>query len=198
MDRPGFRIHDQYGIYFLTFTTVGWIDVFTRKQIREILLQSLKYCIENKGLVLYAYVVMSNHLHLIARSSEAGDGLSAIVRDFKKFTSISILDWMDDNRQESRRKWMQMIFKQYGRTNPNNTHFQFWQQSNMPKLIVFPKFGYQKLNYIHVNPVRAGYVDHPADYPWSSYRAYYSADRKILLPVEILHFGSETGYVFIP
>ena len=53
--------------YFLTFTVVGWIDVFTRRQYCEIILDSFKYCQLHKNLEIYAYVIMSNHVHLIAR-----------------------------------------------------------------------------------------------------------------------------------
>ena len=96
MNDSGYKIRDPYGIHFLTFTAVGWIDVFTRKETKQILIDSFKYCIENKGLVLYAYVIMTNHVHIIARAEKSTSGLSDIIRDFKKFTSKAIIKWVTE------------------------------------------------------------------------------------------------------
>jgi hypothetical protein len=82
--------------------------------------------------------------------------------------------------------------------NKNNALYQVWQQESRPKEIVLPRFARQKLNYIHYNAVRAGYVDAPEDYPYSSYRNYYAEDREILIPVSILDYGSEEGFIFLP
>lgn len=75
MHDSGYTIRNQYALHFLTFTIVGWVDVFTRKETKQIIIDSLKYCIENKGLILYGYVIMTNHLHLIARADESTTGL---------------------------------------------------------------------------------------------------------------------------
>ena len=64
----GYQISDQEGLYYLTFQVVDWIDIFTRQVYRDIIIESFKYAIENKGLHLFAYVIMSNHVHLIAQS----------------------------------------------------------------------------------------------------------------------------------
>ncbi len=86
------RIIDQKGLNYLTMTVVGWIDVFTRQRYRDILLESLKYCREEKGLMVCAYVIMSNHVHLIAQAKQkATQDLSAILGDFKKFTAKAII-----------------------------------------------------------------------------------------------------------
>jgi REP element-mobilizing transposase RayT len=71
-----FTIHDQNNVYFLTWTTVDWIDIFTRQCYRDIVIESLKYCIQNKGLALHAYVIISNHIHLIARVDRVFDFLT--------------------------------------------------------------------------------------------------------------------------
>ena len=93
-NRTGYYIDDQFGTYFLTFTIVGWVDVFTRKQCKDIVIEALRYCMEHKGLVLNAYALMESHLHLIASAKEGSTGLSAIVRDFKRHTAKSILKWV--------------------------------------------------------------------------------------------------------
>ncbi len=77
-DTKGYVITDQYALHFLTITIVGWIDLFTRKECKDILIESLKYCRENKGLILNAYVIMGSHVHLAACADEKSDGLSAI------------------------------------------------------------------------------------------------------------------------
>ncbi len=80
-----YRIKDETALYYLTFATVGWIDIFTRKRYKDIIVESLQYCQKEKGLELYSWVLMSNHMHLIVKAKE-GYQLSAIIRDFKKFT----------------------------------------------------------------------------------------------------------------
>ncbi|HZV70133.1 MAG TPA: transposase [Saprospiraceae bacterium] len=190
----GYHISDQHATYFMTFTVVGWVDLFTRKECKDIIINSLKYCQENKGLIIYAFALMESHLHLLASSLESSTGLSAIVRDFKKFTSRELMKWIIDNPQESRRDWLRVVFEYHAKFNQNNKHFQVWQQHNMPKVCVQPKFTLQKLNYIHNNPVVAGIVDNPVDYKYSSARNY--ADRTdFVLDVNVLDFGVQVGYV---
>jgi putative transposase len=98
---------------------------------------------------------------------------------------------MNNSGKESRKEWMNLVFKYHAKFNKNNSIYQVWQQESRPKEIVLPRFERQKLNYIHYNPVRAGYVDSPEDYPYSSYRSYYAENKEILLQVTILNYGSE-------
>jgi len=90
-----YKIRDQGAIYFVTFATVYWIDVFTRLLYKEIVVDSLNYCIENKGLKVYAWVIMSNHVHLIIGSDDGK--IEHILRDLKKFTSKAIIEAISDN-----------------------------------------------------------------------------------------------------
>jgi putative transposase len=105
MSVSGYQIRNQHAVHFLTFTICGWVDVFTRKETKQIVIDSFKYCIEKKGLILYAYVIMSNHVHIIAKADEATSGLSDIVRDFKKFTASKLIDWMNNSGKESRKDY---------------------------------------------------------------------------------------------
>jgi putative transposase len=82
MSNGGYKIRNQGASHFITFAVVEWIDVFTRKQYCDIVLDSLKHCQSERGLVLNCWCIMSNHLHLIA--SAKNHDLSDIVRDFKK------------------------------------------------------------------------------------------------------------------
>ncbi|MEO6130901.1 MAG: transposase [Saprospiraceae bacterium] len=194
MSEGGYRITDQYATYFMTFTIVGWVDLFTRKACVQILIDSFKYCQEKKGLILYAYVIMGSHLHIIAAAREGTSGLSAIVRDFKRYTSKQIIEWITENNKESRRSWLDVVFKFYGKYNSNNQIYQVWQQSNRPMQCVTPQFTMQKLNYIHENPVKAGLVDKPEDYRYSSARNYLR-EKVVILDVQVLDYGSTIGYV---
>ena len=106
-----YQIRNQEGICFLTFQIVGWVDVFSRIHYKDIIIESLSYCRKEKGMELFAYVIMNNHIHLIIRS-RSGD-LSALVRDYKKYTSKQILHTILEIN-ESRREWMIMIFSFYG------------------------------------------------------------------------------------
>lgn len=169
------------GHYFVTFATVGWIDVFTRKRYVEILLDSLQFCQTQKGLRIHAWCIMSNHVHLVitAGSVPLGD----VLRDLKKFTARQILQSITDET-ESRREWMLYLFRQAGEKNANNEQYQFWQQDNKPMELYTNKFIDQKINYIHENPVEAGLVAKAQDYTWSSAKDY--CDEKGILPIEFL------------
>ncbi len=195
MDKKGYTIDNQYAAYFLTFTVVGWVDLFTRPACKTILIDSLKYCQEHKGLIVHAYVIMSNHVHLVLRAEEGSAGLSAIIRDFKKFTSKSLLKWVLTSSQESRREWLEIVFKHHGIRNTNNTTYQVWQQKSCPKILLHSRFTNQKINYIHNNPVAAKIVDKPEDYVYSSARNYMNIPHA-LLDVNVIDFGVEEGYVF--
>jgi len=192
-----YRILDQQGLNYLTCTVVGWVDVFTRAAYRDIILESLGYCRQAKGLRVFAYVLMSNHLHMIARAEE-GQELSAILRDFKKFTSRKILD-MIENGNERRKEWMLHVFSYYARQNTNNRNYQMWIQDNHPIALVSPKVIWQKVEYIHQNPVRAKWVDKAEEYLYSSARNYANENRDCALEVDLLEpFLPGSGYVYVP
>jgi len=110
--------------YFLTFQVVGWADVFTRKPYRDLILENLTYCRNEKGLYLFGYVLMTNHLHLVVQQKDGK--LSGWVRarlndivgqDFKKFTSKKLLKIILENPQESRKEWLKMIFAYHAKFN---------------------------------------------------------------------------------
>jgi len=99
-----YKIHNPEGIYFITLTVVDWIDLFIRPIYKQIIIDSLKYCINNKGLELYAYVIMSSHIHLIVSSCQDFE-LSETIRDFKKYTSKKLVQCIKEY-SESRREWI--------------------------------------------------------------------------------------------
>ncbi len=128
----GYIIRNQDRPHFITCTVVNWIDVFTRKSYRDIIIQSLAYCIKEKGMILYGYVIMSNHIHLIVQSSQGK--ISALIRDFKKFTATQILQAIQ-NEPESRREWMMELFSKATETHQRNKNLQFWKYGNHPEEI---------------------------------------------------------------
>ena len=159
-----------------------WVDVFSRNCYVEIVLESLRYFIKEKGLNVHAWCLMSNHIHLIL--SAKNGNLSDVLRDFKKYTSFKITKEIETNTQESRRSWMLWIFKQAGSNNSKNNNYQFWQQDNRPIQLDSPEFTLSKLEYIHANPVKAGLVESPGDYLLSSARDYNGTAG--LIPIEHL------------
>jgi REP element-mobilizing transposase RayT len=165
----GYRIEDQSALYFLTLQVVDWIDVFTRQRYRDIFLDSLRYCQQKKDLQIFAYVIMSNHVHLIVNSPMGG--LSATIGDLKKFTSKAIISSINEE-VESRRDWMLGLFKKNADQHQRNTEFQFWTHENHAVVLYSNKFIEEKLTYLHNNPVRAGLVEKPENYLYSSARNY--------------------------
>ncbi len=164
----GYQIVDQFATYYITPTIVDWVDVFSRQVYRDIVLESLKYCIEKKGLLVYGYVIMTNHAHIIVRS-ENGD-LSGIIRDFKKYTAGKILATVA-NEPESRREWMLHRFSWNASTHTRNANYQVWTHENHAVHVYSKDFFANKLKYTHNNPVRAGWVSYPEEYIYSSAKA---------------------------
>jgi putative transposase len=152
MLQGGYKIRDQSAIHFITFAVTEWIDLFTRRQYVDILLDSWRFCQREKGLLLHAWCIMTNHLHFIA-SSQAND-LSGTLRDFKKFTSKELIKAIVENQRESRRDWMLDLFAKAAQTNSRNKDYQVWRQDNHPIELYSNSFIVQRINYIHQNPVR--------------------------------------------
>lgn len=184
MSDGGYKIRNQGAVHFITFGVVEWIDVFTRKQYRDIVLDSIRFCQSEMGLRLHSWCVMSNHVHLIVSARE--NNLSDVLRDFKKFTSKQIIKAITDNKQESRREWMLDIFRREGAKNSRNSEYQFWRQDNQPMELYSGAFTFQKMNYIHQNPAETGIVDKAEDYLYSSARDYVLQRKCGLLMVEFI------------
>ena len=106
MSIDAYKIRDQYAVHFITFSVIEWIDVFTRKDYANIIVDSLNYSKEHKGLKVHAWWIMTNHLHLMLSASLPESTLSDIIRDFKNLTSYKILKAIEENPRESKKKWM--------------------------------------------------------------------------------------------
>ena len=115
MSKGGYKIFDQGGMYFVSFAVVAWVDVFTRQEYRDLLIESLKHCQQEQGLVIYGWCIMSNHMHLIISAKE--NNVSGVLGNFKKFTSKKLVAAIQNNASESRKEWMLKIFKEAGEFN---------------------------------------------------------------------------------
>lgn len=170
MPSEQYFVRNENEMYFITSTIVEWVDVFTRPVYKQIIVDSLKYCQESKGLDIYAWVLMSNHLHAIVSARE-GYQLSDILRDFKKYTSKRIIEAIKQE-PESRRDWLLYRFEFAGKFKTNVKNYKVWQDGNHAKECFSAKFTQEKLEYIHNNPVRALIVETPEHYLFSSARNY--------------------------
>ena len=144
--------NSNQNFYFLTPTIQNWYYIFDRHHRWQIIADSLKFCQKNKGLEIYAYVFMLNHLHLIIRSPDA----AGFLRDFKKFTSKQLIK----NIETSEPHVLELFKTENG--------YKLWKEDNQPKILESEKFALQKINYIHNNPVVKGYVTNPTHWKWSS------------------------------
>jgi REP element-mobilizing transposase RayT len=166
-----YSIKDQGAVYFVTFTVHQWVDIFTRPIYRDILLESLRYCQETKGLKIFAWVIMSNHIHLIVRSQD--ENLSDIIRDLKKFTSKKIVKAIEDNPHESRKEWLLLALKVENK-------IWFWEEGYHGVEINSIEMFESKVNYIHLNPVRNGLVKNAEDYLLSSAKDFLNTGERVL------------------
>ncbi len=165
-----YKFRNPNGIYFVSFATVYWIDVFTRQTYLAVLADSIVYCRKEKGMELFAYCFMPSHVHLIVRSAH-GD-LSGLIRDFKRHTSKKVVKQIASNPQESRKEWLLQMFEQAGKEKGNISNYQFWQHHNKPIELWSANVIKQKLDYIHQNPVQSGFVTKPEDWKYSSARNF--------------------------
>jgi|ERR1700754_490760 len=165
-----YRVRDPEDIYFVTFTIVDWVDVFTRPVYKQLIIDSLIYCQQQKGLEIYAYCLMSNHLHLLV-SAKHSAVLPDIIRDFKKHTNKQIIKLIQ-NEPESRGDWMLYRFQYNAKYDTRVQDYKVWQDGYHGIACDNIQILSQKLDYIHHNPVRAGIVTEPEHYLYSSAAAY--------------------------
>jgi putative transposase len=165
---------DAAEICFCTDVILGWQYVFTSIQFFSAVIDSLKYCQLHKGLRLHGYVIMPNHVHTMLSASE-GD-LSSIVRDYKRFTSTKIWELLQESGNSRLLRYFSRAAKRAGKGNT----FKIWQAGSHPEPILNHAFFLRKLNYIHENPVRKGYVSRPEHWTYSSARNYYLNDHSVI------------------
>jgi REP element-mobilizing transposase RayT len=168
------KFHNPTAAYFVSFATVYWIDVFTRAEYFNILGNSISYCRKEKGMELFGYCFMPSHIHFIFRSKD--EEPAKLLGDFKKYTSKKMINAISEHPQESRREWLLWMFERAGKKQSNVEGYQFWQHHNKPIELWSTGVIKQKLDYIHNNPVVAGFVNIPTEWKYSSARNFAEED----------------------
>lgn len=162
-----YKFNNPEGIYFISFAVVEWLDVFTRNEYKNIIIDSLHYCQKEKGMEIFAWCIMTNHVHLIFRSAEKQKP-ELLIGDFKRFTSKAIVKAIIENPKESRKEFLLERFRNAGNSASNVNQYQFWRHDNHPIELWSNKVIDEKIDYVHKNPVEAGLVFRAEDYIYSS------------------------------
>lgn len=176
-----YKFHDPEALYYTTTTVVCWIDLFTRKEYKYILINAIAFCQKEKGVVVHAYCIMPSHFHMIV--STKSNPLNEIFRDLKKYVTREIIKEIDVIN-ESRREWLKRAFVQSGKDLKRITKHKIWQDGNHPVLLDNNIIVQEKIDYIHHNPVEGEIVDEPEYYWYSSARDYMG--NKGLLDVSVI------------
>ncbi len=163
MGRSRYKITHPEQPHFITITVLHWIPVFTRPATVDLLLESLRYLM-NDGLKIYAYVILENHMHLVVQSNQ----LDKDIARFKSFTAKSLIRYLDENNIKTILE--QLAF--YKKAHKDDRVYQFWQEGVHPEWIQNEAMMQQKVEYIHQNPVKRGYVDEAEHWRYSSARNY--------------------------
>jgi REP element-mobilizing transposase RayT len=177
-----YKFHNKEGLYFVSFATVYWIDVFIREDYANTIINSLDYCRKNKGLEIYGWCIMPSHLHLVIRAKE--NNPEKVLGRFKEFTSKQLRQQIEENPQESRKEWMLKLMQHAASKSSNVKQMQFWQHHNKPIELWSNDVTGQKMNYIHMNPVVAGFVSEAHHWKYSSAIDYSGG--KGLLDIDFL------------
>ena len=160
------------------------IDVFTRNEYKDIFLESVTFSRQNKAMEVFAWCIMTSHVHLVFRS--AGEYKPEdLLGDIKRFTNRKIVQAIIENPKESRKEWLLEQFKKAAEQSSNVNKYQFWRHDNKPIELWSNKVIAEKINYIHYNPVEEGLVYRPEDYVYSSARDY-SGEKGLLNNVIVL------------
>jgi len=176
MSRTRYKYFENNTPYFVTCTTVNWLPIFGQTEIASIILDSLLFLQKQKRMVVHAYVLMENHLHLIALAED----LSREVAAFKSFTARKIIDFL----QTTGRTWYLHQLKFYKLQHKDDRDYQVWQEGSHPEQIISLDMLLKKLEYIHFNPVKRGYVDMPEHWRYSSARDYLGESG--ILPITVI------------
>jgi putative transposase len=169
--RSRYRVNQPDAAHFITSTIVEWLPVFTSAACCDIVVSSLEYCRAEKGLNIYAWVILDNHFHAIL----AAPDLANILRDLKSFTANQILAQL----QSERRGWLLNQLRYYRAAHKPNEH-QVWQEGAHPQAIFDDEMMRQKFEYLHNNPVKRGFVTSPEHWRYSSAHEWLGGGHPVL------------------
>jgi len=174
--RSRYTIFQNNQPYFITMTIVNWVSLFTNQAMFDIVISTFKFLVKNNDLKIYAYVIMENHIHAICSS----ENLSNLIRRYKSFTAREIIDKLKNENKFYILKQLEFGKKSYKK----DQQYQVWQEGFHPKLIQSNEMMIQKIEYIHNNPVKRGYVGKP-EYWIHSSSGNYAGDTETVLDVEL-------------
>jgi REP element-mobilizing transposase RayT len=189
MKRRPYRVYEHHRIHFITLTVIDWIDIFTRPTLAKIIVDALDYSRKDGQLEIYAWCLMSNHLHVVCcagKDFRFGD----VMRNFKSNTSKQLIQQIK-REGESRRSWMLPAFKHATAHLKRPQNFKVWKTGYHALTARDGNALWRMIFYTHNNPVKAGWVELPEDYMYSSARNY--AGRKALIPIDQLSYLTISG-----
>ncbi len=167
-------------VYFLTLSIVGGVDIFTKRLYADIALEGLRYYQLNKRISIFAYVIMSSYIQLLVRPGN--ETINGLFGRFKSYTSKQILHSIEQGDDEVRKNWLLMIFRYHAKYKAGFDEYHFWGSDNQV-MVIESEFDFlEKVEFIHSNPVRCGFVTSPGDWRCSS------AHRNSPLTMDIFNF----------
>jgi REP element-mobilizing transposase RayT len=164
MTRSRYYQADEQTPHFLTATINGWLPVFSNPDIVGIVINSLRFLQQNARLEIFAYVILENHLHMIARSPD----ISREIKRFKSYTAKEILTFLQERQLRTLSTQLELFKRPY----KTKSDYQLWEEGSHLQVIVSEAVMRQKVEYIHYNPVRRGYVEEPTHWRYSSAKDY--------------------------
>jgi putative transposase len=172
--RTSYKVYENEAMYFVTSSIIEWVPIFTSKVYFDILVNSLNFCTQNKDLKIFSWVVLDNHFHLVCQAPE----LSKTLQSLKRHTAKEILAQLElDNKD-----WILNLFAFYKKRHKIESHHQIWQEGFHPKMVISDDMLTQKIEYMHYNPVKRGYVERAEDWLHSS-AGYYSTGKESLVSI---------------
>jgi putative transposase len=177
-----YKTTDKQGAYFVTFTIVDWVNVMQDDAYKMILINAIKFYQANRGLIVYAYCIMKNHVHMIIQSNGL-ETVSEVLRDLKKYSAKEIIKKLESEKSKLSEEYLN-VFREAGKNLKRIKNYKVWQDGNRPMILYSNKFTWQKLSYIHNNAVETEDVLHAHDYMFSSARNY--AELTSLLDVVLI------------
>ena len=175
MGRSRYTITEPQTAHFVTCTIIDWLPLFSSPEVVQIIFDSWSFLRNEGDFKLYGFVVLENHLHFIAQS----DDLTRSVSRFKSYTARQIIDGYIAQKAYGILDRLAFGKKQH----KHDRDHQFWQEGSHPELIQSDVVMREKLEYIHNNPAKRGYVDLAEHWRYSSARCYQGEDGLIELDI---------------
>ena len=169
-------LYDKQGnIYFITTTVMNFDNIFSLgRKYNLILIDSLNYQLNEHKAQLFSYVIMPNHLHMVLYIPEF-QSIIDLMRDFKRHTSLEIR-----KLAEKERRYYLLERLRSNAEFSKNQNYKVWMDRFDDLIITTEEMMGIKVNYIHFNPVKAGLVEKPENWEFSSAKNYILGDHSLI------------------